>query len=137
VVTSVLHSVPRLDPAKSPDIYDDDRDQANTEIEAMIADLRDSHQIEASVEIGPLKERIALELLEYGPIGELMRDPDVREIQVVGVGPIATGQSQGAASTSTSAPWAGCVLGACAGSRLKGWPPQLDAVTARLGRGYR
>jgi pilus assembly protein CpaF len=88
VVTSVLHSVPRLDPAKSPDIYDDDRDQANTEIEAMIADLRDSHQIEASVEIGPLKERIALELLEYGPIGELMRDPDVREIQVVGVGPI-------------------------------------------------
>ena len=88
IVTSVLHSVPRLDPAKSPDIYDDDRDQATTEIEAMIADLRESPQLEASLEIGPLKERIALELLEYGPLGELMRDQEVREIQVVGASPI-------------------------------------------------
>lgn len=88
IVTTVLHSVPRLDPAKSGDIYDDDRDQTLTEIEAMIADLRDSHQIDQNVEIGALKERIALELLEYGPLGELMRSADVREIQVVGAGSI-------------------------------------------------
>ncbi|MCB9566344.1 MAG: Flp pilus assembly complex ATPase component TadA [Myxococcales bacterium] len=88
IVTSVLHSVPRLDPSKSSDIYDDDREQALTEIDAMIADLRDSHQLEPSVEIAPLKERIALELLEYGPLGEMMRDAEIREIQVVGAGPI-------------------------------------------------
>ncbi|MCA9663653.1 MAG: Flp pilus assembly complex ATPase component TadA [Myxococcales bacterium] len=88
IVTSVLHSVPRLDPSKSSDIYDDDREQALTEIEAMIADLRDSHQLDTNVEVGPLKERIARELLEYGPLGDLMRDHEVREIQVVGSGPI-------------------------------------------------
>ena len=88
IVTSVLHSVPRLDPSKSSDIYDDDREQALTEIDAMIADLRDSLQLDANVEVGPLKERIALELMEYGPLGDLMRDQEVREIQIVGSGPI-------------------------------------------------
>lgn len=88
IVTSVLHSVPRLDPAKSSDIYDDDREQALTEIDAMIADLRDSLQLDANVDVAPLRERIALELMEYGPLGELMRDPEVRELQVVGSGPI-------------------------------------------------
>jgi len=97
IVTSVLHSVPRLDPAKSSDIYDDDREQAMTEIDAMIADLRDSLQLDASVEVAPLRERIALELMEYGPLGELMRDPEVREIQIVGSGPIHVARETGPA----------------------------------------
>ena len=55
-------------------------------IDSLIADMRRNGEIEAEVELEPLKGRIARELLDLGPLTELMQDDDVVEIQVVGGG---------------------------------------------------
>ena len=85
---TLLKTVPRLDPQQSGDIGDEDRKEVIELVDGVLADFRDSQQIESSVDVGPFRERILRELLEWGPLGDLMRDDTVREIQVVGTNPL-------------------------------------------------
>ena len=85
---TLLKAVPRLDPLQANDISEDERKEVIEMVDGVLADLRDSQQIEATVDIGPFRERVLREALEWGPLGDLMRDDSVREIQVVGTGPL-------------------------------------------------
>ena len=85
---TLLKTVPRLDPQQSGDIGDEDRKEVIELVDGVLADFRDSQQIESTVDVGPFRERILRELLEWGPLGDLMRDDTVREIQVVGTNPL-------------------------------------------------
>ncbi len=85
---TLMRTVPRLDPLQGGDISETERKEIIETIDGVIADFRDSQQIEASVDIGPFRERVVREALEWGPLGDLMRDDTVREIQVVGTSPI-------------------------------------------------
>ncbi|MBL9101018.1 MAG: Flp pilus assembly complex ATPase component TadA [Myxococcales bacterium] len=82
---TLLKAIPRLDPLQANDISDDERKEALELIDGILDDFRDSQQIEAAVDIGPFRERIVREAIEWGPLGDLMRDDTVREIQVVGI----------------------------------------------------
>jgi len=93
---TLLKAVPRLDPLQPGDINEDDRKEVIELVEGVLADFRDSQQIESTVDIGPFRERILREVLEWGPLGDLMRDDTVREIQVVGTAPLHVIRDSGA-----------------------------------------
>ncbi len=93
---TLLKAIPRLDPLTSNDINDDERKEALELIDGILADFRDSQQIEATVDIGPFRERVVREVLEWGPLGDLMRDDTVREIQVVGINAVHVIRDSGA-----------------------------------------
>lgn len=93
---TLLKAIPRLDPLTSNDINDDERKEALELIDGILADFRDSQQIEATVDIGPFRERVVREALEWGPLGDLMRDDTVREIQVVGINAVHVIRDSGA-----------------------------------------
>ncbi|MCA9682676.1 MAG: Flp pilus assembly complex ATPase component TadA, partial [Myxococcales bacterium] len=88
VIQTALVNIQGVDPLQSAAVSDRDREQATALIDAMIGEMRRSGEIEPEVELEPLKGRIARELLELGPLTELMQDDEVVEIQVVGGGPI-------------------------------------------------
>jgi Flp pilus assembly CpaF family ATPase len=89
--------VPRLDPLATNDVTDDDRKDVIEMVDGVLADFRDSQQIEATVDVGPFRERVLREALEWGPLGDLMRDDSVREIQVVGTSPLHVVRDNGVA----------------------------------------
>ncbi len=93
---TLLKAIPRLDPLTSNDVNDEERKEALELIDGILADFRDSQQIEATVDIGPFRERVVREALEWGPLGDLMRDDTVREIQVVGVNAVHVIRDSGA-----------------------------------------
>jgi pilus assembly protein CpaF len=88
VIQTALINVRGLDPLNSATVGEADREKATALIDSMIADMRRNGEIENEVELEPLKGRIARELLELGPLTELMQDDEVVEIQVVGGGSI-------------------------------------------------
>lgn len=88
ILKTVLLNVHRLDPLKSAEIGDDDRKEALGLIDSLLSDMDRAQELEEGVDLEPFKANVARELLEHGPLTELMKDPDVREIQVVGGGPI-------------------------------------------------
>lgn len=88
VIQTVLINVEGLDPFQSATVTEGERTKALALVDAMIADMRRNGEIEAEVDLEPLKGRIARELLELGPLTELMQDDEVVEIQVVGGGSI-------------------------------------------------
>lgn len=88
IIQTALVNVRGLDPLNAAKVSEADREQANVLIDGLIAEMRRTGEIEAKLEIEPLKGRIARELLELGPLTELMQDDDIVEIQVVGGGSI-------------------------------------------------
>lgn len=88
IYQTLLKAVPRLDPLQGGEIGEEDRKEVIELVDGILADFRDSQQIEATIDVGPFRERILREVLEWGPLGDLMRDDSVREIQVVGTAPI-------------------------------------------------
>lgn len=88
IYQTLLKTVPRLDPLQGGEIGEEDRKEVIELVDGILADFRDSQQIEATIDVGPFRERILREVLEWGPLGDLMRDDSVREIQVVGTAPI-------------------------------------------------
>ena len=94
---TLLKAVPRLDPLATNDVTDDDRKDVIEMVDGVLADFRDSQQIEATVDVGPFRERVLREALEWGPLGDLMRDDSVREIQVVGTSPLHVVRDSGVA----------------------------------------
>ncbi|MCA9691520.1 MAG: Flp pilus assembly complex ATPase component TadA [Myxococcales bacterium] len=87
VLQEIVHAVPRLDPVKSgrADVPDEDRSAALERLESAFNIIR---KTEDEIDADALEQRVASELIEYGPLSRLMRDDSVREIQVVGAGPI-------------------------------------------------
>jgi len=88
VLHTVLLNIQGIDPLRASRIDDDHRKEALALIDGLIADMQRANEIEEGVQVDALKGKIARELLELGVLGELMKDPEVRDIQVVGGGPI-------------------------------------------------
>lgn len=88
VIKTALVNIRGLDPLQAATVAESDRDKAGALIDSLIADMRRNGEIEEEVELEPLKGRIARELLDLGPLTELMQDNEVVEIQAVGGGPI-------------------------------------------------
>jgi pilus assembly protein CpaF len=88
VIQTALVNIRGLDPLHSAKVSDADREAAGALITSMIADMRRTGEIEGEIELEPLESRIARELIDLGPLTELMQDDEVVEIQVVGGGSI-------------------------------------------------
>jgi pilus assembly protein CpaF len=88
VIQTVLINVVGLDPFNSATVSEAERTKALALVDALLADMRRNGEIEAEVDLELLKGRIARELLELGPLTELMQENEVVEIQVVGGGSI-------------------------------------------------
>jgi pilus assembly protein CpaF len=88
ILQTALANVYRLDPVKAPEIPEADRIEALNLVDSLIADMQRAGELEEGVAIESLKSTIHREMLETGPLEQLMSDPEVREIQVVGSGPI-------------------------------------------------
>jgi Flp pilus assembly CpaF family ATPase/pSer/pThr/pTyr-binding forkhead associated (FHA) protein len=88
ILQTVLINVRRLDPLVSAEIDEKDQGDALKLIDSLIDDLRRAGELEEGINVTTLKGKIARELLEMGPLADLMKDDEVREIQVVGGGPI-------------------------------------------------
>lgn len=88
VIQTALINIAGLDPLQSATVTDSERTKALALVDSLLADMRRNGEIEAEVDIESLKGRIARELLELGPLTELMQDDEVVEIQVVGGGSI-------------------------------------------------
>ncbi|MFO7561817.1 MAG: FHA domain-containing protein [Enhygromyxa sp.] len=88
VIQTALVNIRGLDPLHAAKVSDSDREQANALIASLIDDMRRTGEIEPEVDLEPLTGRIARELIELGPLTELMQDDEVVEIQVVGGGSI-------------------------------------------------
>lgn len=88
ILQTVLTNVHALDAVHSAEILPETAKEAVSLVESIIADMGRADELEEGVQIEALKSQVLRELLELGPLGELMSDPDIREIQVVGSGPI-------------------------------------------------
>lgn len=88
VIRTAVINVRGVDPLNAAVIEDADRDEAIALVDSMVAEMQRTGEIEEAVEVEPLKGRIVRELLDLGPLTELMQDDNIAEIQVVGGGPI-------------------------------------------------
>ena len=88
ILHTVLTNVHALEPLHSPEILPETAKETVSLVESIIADMGRADELEEGVQIEALKSQVLRELLELGPLTELMSDPDIREIQVVGSGPI-------------------------------------------------
>lgn len=88
VIQTAMVNIRSLDPLQSAKVGEADREKANALIDSLLAEMRRNKEIEAEVELEPLKGRISRELLDLGPLTELMQDDEIVEIQVVGGGSI-------------------------------------------------
>ena len=85
---TVLANISGLDPLRAEEVSDADREEALVLIDGLLQQMQQDGDIEAGVPLEELRGRIARELLDLGPLAELMKDDAVREIQVAGNGPI-------------------------------------------------
>jgi len=88
ILQTVLVNVRALDPLLSPEIPDAQREEALALAEGLLGQMQTAAELEEGVDIEALRGMIARELLELGPLTELMKDPQVQEIQAVGNSPI-------------------------------------------------
>ncbi|MBK6916840.1 MAG: Flp pilus assembly complex ATPase component TadA [Deltaproteobacteria bacterium] len=88
VLQTVMVNLHALDPVLAQDIGESEREEAITLVDGLIAQMRQAGEIEEGVDVDTLRISIVRELVEYGPLGELMKDPQVQEIEIVGNAPI-------------------------------------------------
>ncbi|MCH9679792.1 MAG: FHA domain-containing protein [Deltaproteobacteria bacterium] len=84
VLQTVLVNVHGLDPLKAPEISAEDRETATRLVDGLLRDMERAGELEEGVAIDSLRDAILRELVELGPLTELMRDQQIREIQVAG-----------------------------------------------------
>ncbi|MEE9384144.1 MAG: FHA domain-containing protein [Nannocystaceae bacterium] len=101
---AVLANVSNLDPLTSARPSKEDRREAVALVDALLAERKSSGDIEEGADTNPLRRRVISELVELGPLTPLMARDEVREIQVVGAGPIRVVREneQGAATVGVS-----------------------------------
>lgn len=101
VIKAAIINVRDLDPVETTEISDAARTKTLDLIDSLINDMRGAGELEESVSVESLKAQISRELLELGPLTELMKDDEVREIQVVGGGPLRVVRDQGSNISKT------------------------------------
>lgn len=99
VLQAVLVNLHSLDPITGGDIGEREREEAGILVDGLLGQMRESAEIEEGIDIGALRGVIVRELLECGPLGELMKDPQIQEIQVVGNAPIRVVRDGGGTQT--------------------------------------
>lgn len=90
VLQTVLVNVAGLDPLKVAEVSDEDRETAMALVDGLLRDMERAGELEEGVHIEALRDEIIRELVELGPLSELMKDEQIREIQVAGAAAIRT-----------------------------------------------
>ncbi len=88
ILQTVLINMRRLDPLVNAELSDQDREEVSSLIDTLVKDMDRAGELEEGIDVDTLKGKIARELLELGPLDELMKDAEITEIHVVGGGPI-------------------------------------------------
>lgn len=88
VLQTVLVNVAGLDPLRVPEVSDEDRQAAISLVDTLLRDMERAGELEEGVAIDALRDEIVRELVEIGPLTELMKDERIREIQVAGAAAI-------------------------------------------------
>jgi pilus assembly protein CpaF len=88
VLQTVLVNVAGLDPLRVPEVSDEDRQTAISLVDGLLRDMARAGELEEGVAIDSLRDEIVRELVEIGPLTELMKDERIREIQVAGAAAI-------------------------------------------------
>jgi Flp pilus assembly CpaF family ATPase len=101
ILQTILVNIRGLDPLVAPEIAEKDQTEALALIDSLIDDLRRAGELEEGIDVTTLKAKIGRELLELGPLTDLLKDDDVREIQVVGGGAIRIVGAEAKDGTST------------------------------------
>ena len=102
ILQTVMINVRAVDPFVSADIGDSDKSECIALIDSLIDDMRSAGEIDENVAVTELKAQVTRELLELGPLTELMKDDEVGEIQVVGGGRIKVVRDRGPLSRSST-----------------------------------
>ncbi len=84
VLQTVLLNVRGLDPLASSEVSDEDRETAISLVDGLLRDMERAGELEEGVHIDGLRDEIVRELIELGPLSVLMKDEQIREIQVAG-----------------------------------------------------
>lgn len=84
VLQTVLLNVSGLDPLKTSEIDEEARQTAVHLVDGLLRDMERAGELEEGVAIDVLRDEIVRELVELGPLTELMKDEHIREIQVAG-----------------------------------------------------
>lgn len=88
ILQTALANINSLDPTREAEVSEEDTAAANSLIDSLVSDMRRSGELEEDFETAAITGQAKRELLELGPLTELMKDDTVREIQVVGSGSI-------------------------------------------------
>jgi len=88
VLQTVLVNVAGLDPLRVPEVSEEDRQTAISLVDGLLRDMARVGELEEGVDIDSLRDEIVRELVELGPLTELMKDERIREIQVAGAAAI-------------------------------------------------
>lgn len=88
IIQTALANINSLDPVREAEVTEEDTAATNSLIDSLVADMRRSGELEEDFETAAITGQAKRELLELGPLSELMKDDTVREIQVVGSGSI-------------------------------------------------
>ncbi len=107
VLRAVLANVQHLDPFKADEITDEDRAEAQRLITGILDEMQNAGELDEGVDSGVLRDRISRELLDLGPLAELMTELEVQEIQVAGAGHIRVLRDDGAAAQVTDRRFSG------------------------------
>lgn len=88
ILQTALANINSLDPVREAEISEEDVAATNALIESLVADMRRAGEFEEGLDVDLIIGQAKRELLGLGPLSELMKDDDIREIQVVGSGSI-------------------------------------------------
>lgn len=88
ILETVLVNLSRLDPFVEAKPSKEDRREAASLVDALLAERVASGRIGGAADTDALRRRVLSELVDLGPLDELMARETVREIHVVGSGPI-------------------------------------------------
>ncbi|MCA9710881.1 MAG: FHA domain-containing protein, partial [Myxococcales bacterium] len=80
VMQTVLVNVAGLDPYKASEVSDEDRATTIALVDSLLRDMERAGELEEGVHIDHFRDEIVRELIELGPLSELMKDERIREI---------------------------------------------------------
>ena len=88
ILQTAIANISSLDPVRSAEVSDEDKAATHALVDSLVADMQRAGEFEDGVETDAIAGQAKRELLELGPLTALMKEENVREIQVVGSGSI-------------------------------------------------
>ncbi|RMG96350.1 MAG: FHA domain-containing protein [Deltaproteobacteria bacterium] len=86
VIKTMLENIDALDPTRDEALTEEREEEARRMVAGLVDRMQEIGELEEGVDVAAMRDRILRELLETGPLGELVADDEVMEIQVVGGG---------------------------------------------------